>query len=128
FAGATVQRLSLGRWPAPRSIKLWAANEPQLFVGEGLETVLAAATRLRYRDAPMRPAWAVISSGGFLKLPVIDGIERLVILVDHDLNGEGQRAAAQCADRWSRGGRTAIKLIPNRPGSDFNDLVREKAA
>src|SRR5262249_46172709 len=29
FAGATVQRLSLGRWPAPRSIKLWAANEPQ---------------------------------------------------------------------------------------------------
>jgi hypothetical protein len=123
-----VQRLSLGRWPAPRAIKLWAPDGPQLFVGEGLETSLAAATRLHYRDAPMRPAWATISRGGFIKLPVIDGIKRLVILVDNDLNGEGQRAAAQCADRWSRAGRTAVKLIPKRPGFDFNDLVKEQAA
>ena len=102
--------------------------ESQLFVGEGLETVLAAATRLQYRDAPMQPAWAAISRGGLVKLPLIDGIERLVILVDHDLNGEGQAAAAQCAQRWSRAGRTVAKLIPKRPGSDFNDLVTEKAA
>jgi len=64
FAGGKVERLSLGRWPAPRAIKLWSASESQLFVGEGLETVLAAATRLQYRDAPMQP-WAAISRSSF---------------------------------------------------------------
>ena len=126
FAGAKVERMSLGRWPAPRAIKLWPAEGPQLFAGEGIETVLAAATRLPYRDAPMRPAWAAGSKSGLAKLPVLPDVERLILLVDHDLNGEGQAAAARCAEQWSRAGRTAVKLIPKRPGSDFNDIVKEK--
>ena len=47
FAGAKVERLSLGRWPTPRAIKLWPMDGNRLFVGEGLETVLAAALRHR---------------------------------------------------------------------------------
>jgi hypothetical protein len=57
FAGGKTQRRTLGLWPQPRAIKLWPIG-PQLFLGEGIETVLAAATRLQYRGAPMRPAWA----------------------------------------------------------------------
>ena len=43
-------------------VKLWPAGK-QLVIGEGLETMLAAATRLPYRGAPLRPAWAVLSDG-----------------------------------------------------------------
>jgi hypothetical protein len=46
-AGGKVQRRTLGCWPTPRAIKFWLAAD-QLFLGEGIETVLAAATRLRY--------------------------------------------------------------------------------
>jgi hypothetical protein len=52
-------------------------------------------------------------------------VERLIILVDHDLNGAGQNAAIRCAERWSRAGREAVRLMPDKPGTDFNDLVLE---
>ena len=70
FAGGKVQRLTLGSWPTPRAFKLWPATD-QLFLGEGIETVLAAATRLHYRGAPMRPAWAAGSSGNIRTFPVL---------------------------------------------------------
>ena len=41
-------------------VQLWPADK-QLVIGEGLETMLAAATRLPYRGAPLRPAWATLS-------------------------------------------------------------------
>jgi hypothetical protein len=104
------------------AVKLWPAGS-QLVVGEGIETVLAAATRISHRGAPLRPAWSAVSSGSLGKLPVVPGVERLLILVDHDLNGEGQWAAARCAERWSRAGRGVTQLKPKRPGDDFNDVI-----
>jgi CHC2 zinc finger/Toprim domain len=126
FAGGKVQRRTLGSWSRPRAVKLWPAGSP-LVVGEGIETALAAATRISHRGAPLRPAWSMVCSGSLSKLPTVPGVERLLILVDHDRNGEGQAAAARCAERWSRAGRTVVKLLPKRPGSDFNDIVKEKA-
>ena len=58
---------------------------------------------------------------------MVPGVERLIILVDHDFNGQGQAAAAQCAERWSRAGRSVTRLKPKQPGTDFNDLIREPA-
>jgi hypothetical protein len=118
-----LERRMLGRAGV---IKLWPAGS-QLVVGEGLETVLAAATRIPYAGAPLTPAWSAVSGGALAKLPVITGIERLLILVDHDLNGQGQADAAQCADRWSRAGRSVIQLKPKRPGDDFNDVIMHEA-
>ena len=69
-------------------VKLWPAGK-QLVVGEGLETTLAAATRLDYRDEPLRPAWAALSDGGLKKFPLIDGVERLIVLADNDANNAG---------------------------------------
>jgi hypothetical protein len=123
LAGGSVERLTLGRWARPRAIKLWPAGK-DLFVGEGLETVLAAATRLSWHDAPMQPAWAA-GAGGLSKLPVLSGVARLIILVDNDGNGTGQAVAAQCAGRWSSAGRTVVKLLPKRVDSDFNDIAKE---
>ena len=47
-----VHRRMLGRWPRPRAVKLWPASTT-LVVGEGIETVLAAATREQYRGSPL---------------------------------------------------------------------------
>jgi hypothetical protein len=118
-AAHKIDRFTLGQ---RGTVKLWPAGA-QLVVGEGLETVLAAATRIPYRDAPLRPAWSMISAGPLGNLPVLPGVERLIILVDHDANGEGQAAAARCVERWTRAGRTAVRLVPKRVGTDFNDLV-----
>jgi len=116
----------IGRRMMGRSgiVKLWPAGS-QLIVGEGIETVLAAATRIPYRGAPLRPAWPAVSTGPLGNLPVLPGVEQLILLVDHD--EEGRAAAARCADRWTRAGRTVARLTPKRPGADFNDLVMERA-
>jgi predicted P-loop ATPase len=43
------------------AIKLWAAaGAHSLVIGEGLETVACAATRVPYRGAPLQPGWAVV--------------------------------------------------------------------
>jgi hypothetical protein len=108
------------------TVKLWPLAGPQLVVGEGIETVLAAATRIPYRGAPLQPAWAVLSAGALERFPILPGVERLVILVDHDRAGID--AAASCANRWQRAGRAIIRLTPKLAGTDFNDLVMPGAA
>jgi hypothetical protein len=50
----------------------------------------------------------------------------LGLLVDHDHNGVSQGAAAYCAARWSRSGKRVLQFVPDRPGADFNDVVKEK--
>ena len=62
-------------------------------------------------------------TGNLARLPVLPDVRELIILVDHDTNGEGQAAAADCALRWSRAGRRCIRLTPKAAGADFNDLV-----
>jgi CHC2 zinc finger/Toprim domain len=114
-----INRMMLGRAGA---VKIWPATD-KLVVGEGIETVLAAATRITHRGAPLRPAWSLLSGTGMMKLPIITGVETLTILVDNDKNGVGQRDANACAERWCRAGRRVVKLTPKRPDTDFNDLV-----
>jgi DNA polymerase I-like protein with 3'-5' exonuclease and polymerase domains len=117
-----IERLMLGRWPPPRAIKLWPA-ESSLVIGEGIETTLAAATRVLHHGAPLRPAWAIGSSGGIARLPLVKGVERLTILVDNDPAGRSDARAY--ARQWAAAGCTATLLTPRQPGADFNDIARE---
>jgi hypothetical protein len=119
-----VDRRMLGRAGV---VKLWAAGST-LVVGEGLETVLAAATRIPYAGAPLTPAWAALSSHKLRALPVIPGVERLILLVDNDANQEGQTAATDLARDWRIAGRTVVPLMPNTVDTDFNDLVLQEDA
>jgi DNA polymerase I-like protein with 3'-5' exonuclease and polymerase domains len=105
-------------------VQLWPADR-QLVIGEGLETVLAAATRLPYRGAPLRPAWAMLSDGALARFPIIDGVERLILLADNDHNRAGQAATNECKQRWQQAGRSGVLLMPDRPGADFNDIILE---
>jgi hypothetical protein len=117
-----IERRMLGRWPTPRAIKLWPPAS-SLVIGEGIETTLAAATRVTHHDAPLRPAWSIGSSGGIARFPLVEGVERLTILVDNDPTGRDDARA--CARRWAAAGRTAVLLTPRQPGADFNDIARE---
>jgi DNA polymerase I-like protein with 3'-5' exonuclease and polymerase domains len=120
--GQKIDRRMLGRWPSPRAIKLWPPTS-SLVIGEGIETCLAAS-RINHRDKLLRPVWAMGFSLGIERLPVIPGVERLIILVDHDANSVGINAARVCASRWLAAGRTVVLLIPHRQGDDFNDIAQ----
>jgi DNA polymerase len=121
-----LDRMALGRMGV---VKLWPLNEDDhLVAGEGIETVLAAATRIPYHGVPLTPAWSAVNSGGLGRLPVLPDVKQLILLVDHDENGEGQRAAEQNRRIWSSAGRTVVPLIPKQKGWDFNDVVLGRKA
>ena len=121
-----LDRMAFGRMGV---VKLWPLNGgDHLVAGEGIETVLAAATCISYRDAPLLPAWSAIARGGLGSLPVLPNVARLVLLVDNDENGEGQKAAAHCRQIWTAAGRTVTALVPKQTGWDFNDVVLGRKA
>jgi hypothetical protein len=127
-SGAVVKldRMALGRMSV---VKLWPANGNDLLVvGEGIETVLVAATRISYRGASLTPAWSAVAKNGIGRLPVMPGITNLVLLVDNDENGEGQKAAAHCRQVWTAAGCTVTALVPKQVGWDFNDVVLGRKA
>ena len=115
---AKIDRMALGKMGV---VKLWPANGT-LTVGEGIETVLAAVTRLAH-ETPLIPAWSAVSSDGLAKLPVVPGVRSLVLLVDND--SAGLSAAAKLEQRWHAAGREVTQLLPDTPGADFNDVVLE---
>jgi putative DNA primase/helicase len=99
-------------------IKLAGGISTELTIGEGIETTLSA-TLLGFG-----PAWSVIDAGGIASFPVLPGIERLIIAVDNDPGGAGQKAAAECKARWLAAGRHVRTVMSPLPGEDLNDVLR----
>jgi hypothetical protein len=112
------------------AIKLWpdAAVTTGLVIGEGLETVASAATRIEHRSTWLQPAWALVDAGNLATLPVLSGVEDLTILVDKDESRAGEKAADECTRRWLAAGRDVEQLIPRVIGVDFNDIAVGEAA
>jgi phage/plasmid primase-like uncharacterized protein len=111
-------------------IRIWPDADVThgLVVGEGVETVLAAATTITHHNAMLRPAWACGCDDTLRHFPVLPGIEHLTILADNDAKGAGQEAARDCAERWAKAGREVEVLTPDKVGEDFNDLVLRSAS
>jgi len=121
--GEKIGRRTLG--PKSRcAIKLSADADvaDHLTIGEGCETVLAGML-LGYR-----PAWAVGDAGELAAFPILPGIESITVLVDHDKNETGQRAALECSRRWTSAGREVFRFMPRRTGDDVNDLLVARLA
>lgn len=97
-------------------IRLWPdeAVTTGLAVAEGIETALSLAHAFR-------PVWACIDAGNLAGLPVLAGIESLLIAADHD--DVGIRAAETCAARWAAAGREVHIALPDRARTDINDLA-----
>ena len=89
--------------------------QPEILVGEGIESSAAAARMLSL------PAWSAVSAGTMertMQLP--DLVHAVVIAADPDM--PGQRAADGAARRWAAEGRAIRIITPNIPGFDFADL------
>jgi putative DNA primase/helicase len=97
-------------------IRLWAAA-PTLGIAEGIENALTAVQVIN-------PSWALIDANNLARFPVIDGVSSLVIFADNDSNGTGQKAAAECAQRWVLAGRVVKIFTPDIPDTDLNDWMR----
>lgn len=95
-------------------IRLWPddAVTTGLAIAEGIETALTIAHAYK-------PTWSCIDAGNLAALPVLSGIETLVIGADHD--GAGIKAASRCADRWSAAGVDVRVIAPDAERSDWND-------
>jgi putative DNA primase/helicase len=122
--GRKIDRLALGDKQGG-AFKLWpdALITYRLIVGEGMETVARAATRIEHCGIPLQPAWALVDAGNLAAMPPLSGVETLIILVDNDASGTGQRAADECARiQYAAGCRDIELLTPNGVGEDFADL------
>jgi hypothetical protein len=102
-------------------IRLWPdeAVTTGLGIGEGIESCLSLAHAFR-------PAWSLIDAGNLRTLPVLPGIEALVIAQDND--PAGRAAAADCAVRWSAAGCTVALVSAAHDGADLNDITTKDAA
>ncbi len=88
-----------------------------LWIAEGLETALAGMA------IGLRPIWSTGSSGLMASFPVLSGIEALTVVVDHDLNGAGERAAREVEARWLAAGKE-VRLKMSDALGDLNDALK----
>jgi putative DNA primase/helicase len=102
------------------AIKLSGDITAELTIAEGIETALSAMM-LGYGAA-----WSAIDAGGIAKFPVLPEIERLIIIVDNDVSGTGQKAAAECKARWLAAGRRVRTVMPSKAGEDLNDILQRR--
>lgn len=101
-------------------IRLWPdeAVTVSVAVAEGIESALSGAHL-------HQPVWAAVDAGNMAELPVVPGIEVLVIYADND--PAGMSAARSLASRWRQAGRDVSTWMPRRRGYDLNDAVRAAA-
>src|SRR5262249_14359627 len=111
-----IKRLTLGRWPSPRAIKLWPAPH-KLTIGEGIETVLGAIRC----GAITPPAWAMGPKADIANFPVLPDIKAITILVDRG-DPAALDGAETCATRYVAAGIPA-RWLRTVHVKDFNDLT-----
>lgn len=109
-------------------VRLAAAIDGHIGVGEGLETCSAAMELAAMQGIPL-PVWSALSAPGIESLNLPDDIEHVTVLADNDANGRGEDAARDAGRRWQREGRTVKIARPPVGVKDFADLlvaIREK--
>jgi hypothetical protein len=113
-------KLLLGRhrkkWGVIRLVED-AAVTTGLGLAEGIETALSVMV------GGWSPLWATVDAGNMADFPVLEGIECLTLFADNDARGTGLHAAEHCAERWRAAGREVGIVIPDKPGSDWNDAA-----
>lgn len=116
-AGQKIDRRMLG--PAAGTAIMFSPAAGTLAVGEGIESALSA------RQIGYGPGvWAMGSAGAMGRLPVVDGVDRLVLLEERDPTSAN--AVSDAGHRWSRAGRAVSVVLPT-VGKDLNDALREVA-
>ena len=89
---------------------------PEIVIGEGIETSLAAGLLLGL------PAWSAIAAGNLASALILPPEVRAVTIAA-DRDGPGEEAAERAAARWRAEGRTVHIATPDGLGDDFNDIL-----
>lgn len=116
-AKAEPQRMTLGH-VAGAAVRLFPVAE-QIAIAEGIETAIAASILLRM------PCWAATSAGNLGNSLVLPPEVREVVIAG-DADPPGREAAQRAARRWKAEGRRVKVALPQRDGTDFNDLLLER--
>jgi hypothetical protein len=109
-------RRMLGR-AAGGAMRLAAPAGETLLVGEGIETCLAGMA------AAGLLGWAAFSTSGMVALILPGAVRDVLIVVDRDVSGAGERAARTAGRRWLAEGRRVRLVIPHTVGADAADLI-----
>jgi hypothetical protein len=88
-----------------------------LHLAEGITSALAGVAY------GMMPIWVTGGTGTLAKFPVLDGIEKLTLIVDNDENGASQTAAGKTYDRWTGAGRQVWTVMSEIVGQDLADVL-----
>ena len=108
-------RASLGSL-AGGGVRLVQVTDDKLLLGEGIETTAAAVKMLDWSGG----ACAALGTSGLCSVVVPESVRRVVIAVDRDIEGGGQKAAAALARRLKSEGRRVECWLPSI-FCDFND-------
>lgn len=105
--------------PTPPGCAVRLGNpEDVLGIAEGIETAVAASILFDV------PCWAALNAGLLEKWRPPEGVRRVIIFGDNDLNYRGQNAAFHLANKLTLGGIEVSVEIPEEPGMDWNDIQR----
>jgi hypothetical protein len=115
YVGAPTKNVATKMMPCP--------TNGRLAVGEGFETCLSVFQMLDYQLA----TWAVGSALNIMNLPIIDGVEELILLGENDKEDQSKIACEHCAERWRLYGRRVQIIYPSAACKDFNDELRRTA-
>jgi hypothetical protein len=119
-AAISPDKMMLG--PCAGGAVRFARPADTLAVCEGVETGLSI-----HQACPGLAVWASLSTSGMTTLRLPDSVETVILAVDNDANGAGDRAGTAAAFRFRRMGRCVKIARPPRSGSDFNDMLRAYA-
>ncbi|WP_345819913.1 toprim domain-containing protein [Methylobacterium fujisawaense] len=115
-AVASPRRLMPGTIAPGSAVRLFDAGST-LGIAEGIETALAAASLFGL------PVWAAVNASQLAKwLPPVEATE-IIVFGDADAAFVGQAAAYALAHRLARKDRTVTVKLPDRVGTDWNDVL-----
>lgn len=100
------------------AVRLSAPIEGRLGLAEGTESALSAQILFGI------PCWATLGNERFGIVAVPESITELHLFVDADKGGD--LALKRGMEAYARAGRTIIPHTPFKPGSDWNDELRER--
>ena len=98
-------------------MRLAPVLDDAVLIGEGVESTGAAIRVLDWHGG----AWATLSTSGLRAVELPVEVRRVVIAADRDVEGAGQKAAAQLAERLRAEGRRVRIFVPETIGHDFCD-------
>jgi hypothetical protein len=106
-------RLMKGYRAAGGVIRLWPDDSVTTGLGlaEGIETALSLAHAYQ-------PVWATVNSGSLGAMPVLGGIESVLLAQDGD--EAGVKACRSFAERWAEAG-AEVSIVKSPLGEDLND-------